>query len=155
MDDNLIGAIMNNRLGKLGIPYSDVYHSIGCKYFTCIKLSADNIDFTYPAYQVKTLPMTETQIINRTSIDAAKMKSIDHMWRDSDVILDELYARWKDEVYDKSVTVIKETKDEYYNIPKFQAERMRFNDANIMERDEAFKFIPERQKEVGYLPGIF
>lgn len=156
-DDNMMFGLINNRLIKLGITYDETYQTIGSqdRYWDRDYADVSDIDFSYPAYQVKTYPDTPEKTVNRLEADIVKMLAIDKKWRANNIPIDELYKLWKEKHFNKDIIVIKESKKEWFDVDPNVASTLRLQEERKMPRDEAFKFLKEHQKNLGYAPGNF
>lgn len=150
-DDNMICGKWNERLINLGIPYNNEYHSLGGVDLYEKEINTEEIDFTYPTYQVKTYGTED-----RVHYDSEKMRTIDNLWRNANLNLDDLYNTMMAEHYDKEIVIIPYTKKEWFDLGDDKNEiNLKFNPEYRHERIKGLKFLIEHQKKCGYKPGIF
>ncbi len=146
-DDNAIGGKLNQRFIQLGIPYDRAYHTVGGTDLNNDDFDESEIDFACPLFQIKTY--TSDRLPN----DVNKMKKLDSLWRNNNEDIKVLYQRLMDNWYDKTINVIKESKDEWFKLDSKTKSFAKFK--NRMERNEAFNYLKIRQKQLGYHSGIF
>ena len=152
-DDNAIGAKLNARSIKLKIPYERTYHTLGEDDYTAPELelpAGGGIDFSCPAHQIKT---AEVSVEDRIKFDSAKMRTIDRMWRECDESVDDLYHQLMEKWYDKTISVMPDSKAEWFKRTEAERRIQRYN--SEMERSKALEFLEKRQVELGYMKGCF
>lgn len=148
-DDNMIYSRLNSRMNRLGVLVSDYYHSLGGTDLIDVEIDKSNIDFACVEFQVKTWKG------ERSVNDVRKMKEIDELWRQNIESIETLYQRMMEKWYDKVIVIINKSKGEYFDSPEKDREFFRLDENNHVPRNEAFKLITNRQKELGYAPGRF
>lgn len=144
-DDNLIFSRYNQRFINLGVCVTDNYHSIGGTDHYEKELF--DVDFSCPEHQIKTYNGV------REECDVKKMYEVDKLWKKNRKSIDILYKEMMDKWYDKTITVLKETKQEYFKMPVEVRATLKFK--NELPREEAIDFLSVHQKKCGYAPAIF
>ena len=138
----MIGSKINNRNIKLNLFYEDVFHSVGCVdlYERTLPFDEDasyQMDWSCPGYQVKTFNVSNDE---RTALDPDKMRRLDALWRSDEHDIDELYGRLMQNWYDRYLSVIPYTKQEWFAFGN--AEIMKSRMPYQMPRAEAFAMLP-------------
>ena len=146
-DDNAIGAKLNQRFIGLKLPYERAYHTIGGTDIIDADFNEADVDFSCPVYQIKTYNG------ERLPNDANKMRKMNALWKQCDTPVSELYKQLIDKWYDKTISVLKSSKEEWFKLSKEEQQKLKFKDE--MERGEALRYLTIRQKQLGYQQGIF
>lgn len=148
-DDNMMFSKINQRQIHLRIPYNKTYHTIG-GLDLIEKTVPDVLDFSIPEFQVKTYNITREE---RPQYDINKMLEVDKKWRESEHNIKELYNKMMAEHYDKTVTILKPSKKEWFELDEQTRLLYKFN--SEVPRQEAWEFLTVHQKKCGYGAGIF
>lgn len=149
-DDNMLGSKINDRNIRLGLFYEDVLHSIGGTDLAD-KTLPDKLDWACPEYQIKTFGIDQEE---RMKYDLEKMEKVHSMWLAEEHNLDELYEGLIDRWYDKYLTMIPFSKQEWFRgngAAQTRQSRSQFK----IDRTEAYEKLPKRQKELGYKHGAY
>lgn len=109
-DDNALGGKLNQRFIQLKLSYEEVYHTIGGYDFIEKDFDEKTVDFACPIFQIKTY--TGERLPN----DVNKMRKIDALWRSCDESISDLYQRMMSEWYDKSISILPYSKDEWFKL---------------------------------------
>jgi hypothetical protein len=135
-DDNALGGKLNQRFIQLNLPYEEVYHTIGGYDFIDKDFDEKTVDFACPIFQVKTY--TDERLPN----DVDKMRKIDALWRSCDEKISDLYQRMMSDWYDKSISILPQSKEEWFKLTEQDKRLARFR--NEMPRDKALDYLVVR-----------
>ena len=149
-DDNLIFGKLNSRNMRLKIPYDKVYHSWGLTYHNKRNVREDDVDVACVAHQIKT---EDCKANERAQFDIKKMEVVDSVWRSDAWDIEGLYNDWLSDYFDKTITVIKPSKQESLRMNKKVLENLKYT--SQMDRDEAFTFLQTHQTKCGYKAALF
>ena len=81
------------------------------------------------------------------------MEVVDSVWRSDAWDIEGLYNDWLSDYFDKTITVIKPSKQESLRMNKKVLDKLKYT--SQMDRDEALTFLQTHQTKCGYKAALF